>query len=145
MDVLCAGLDALYDRVKAHPTFRGVQVLDGDNIEALKGSFFAIGSDGESDSAGDGVRVQAGLSARSRMTQETVTCFGFAGSGDPRMKPKRDELRNWFQALQEIIAKDNTLGGAVHLAEIVSWTYSTGRGATGHGATIEIRVQFTAL
>lgn len=124
---------------------RSVQVYDGRDIENIAGSFLALGSDGESDSAGDATSSMGGLAARNRQSVDTITCFVYSTSGDSAMKPRRDEVQAWFNEVRDVIAEDNTLGGAVKLAEIVSWTYRARFGPKGSSASVEFRVEFTTI
>lgn len=145
MSPIPAATDALLRLFQLLPTLRGVQVLDGDDVAYLSASAVVVGADGESDIAGDSTSFASGLSPFSRQDVASLTCLIWSSSGDARLKPRRDEAFDWFAAIREAVAADNTLDGAVHLAEVTAYTYRPRRDERGVGVAIEFTVQLTTV
>lgn len=145
MSPIPAATDALLRLLERLPELRGVQVLDGDDVAYLAASAVVVGADGESDIAGDATSFGSGFGARSRQDTASLTCLIWSSSGDPRLKPRRDEAFGWFAAIREAVAADNRLGGAVHLAEVTAYTYRPRRDERGVGVAIEFTVQLTTV
>jgi len=75
--------------------------------------------------------------------EATVTCMAWAGSGDTKMKPLRDRVDAVLDALEQALAEDRTLRGAVSSAWLTSGALvqqQTGRGAL---VTAEFRINVT--
>lgn len=145
MTVIPAAIDGLLAVCRAAPGLQGVQVFDGDEVQAPRLKYLVIGLDAEDEYPADGTSLQAGLDGSRRMDIATITCLAWSSSGDTRMKTRRDEADALYSAARSAIEADTRLGGAVTHAEVVSYTYRPVRLEKGAAAQVEFRVQVTAL
>ena len=145
MSLISDGINGLLAVTQAAPALHGVQIVDGLSIEYVGGSCLVIGLDAEDEYPVDGTSAIAGLAGARRMDIASIACLAWSASGNVEMAPRRAEADAWFDAVRALLAADNTLGGAVKRAQIVSYDYKPVRSDKGAGAAIEFRVQVVSI
>jgi hypothetical protein len=71
----------------------------------------------------------------------TVTCLVWSGSGDTTFKARRDRVDAILDALEQTVAADRSLGGAVSTAWLTSGALVQEQ--TGRGALVRAEVRLT--
>lgn len=108
-------IDALNDRWTSALT--GINVIDGTGMTDDPGDFLMVGvedpdTDTYADSA-ESVQSWAGLGARHRDEEGTVTCCALSWNGDANQRAARQAVKATLAAVENDLRSDPNLGGVV--------------------------------
>ena len=93
-----------------------VNVVDGDTVSGDVGTWLMVGwddPDNDRATAATGRQSWAGLGAKSRDEEGTVTCLVVVTRGDSQLKDARSTVRVVTDAVEGIHRADPSLGGTV--------------------------------
>jgi hypothetical protein len=134
-EIVPAAIDALVELWRGAfaelPKADRPQVLDGSEVTYISGLYVSVGTSGQ-DEYSEALSERPGLGRR-RTDVVDISCAAWAAGGDTTMKTYRDRASRLFRIARDAVRDNQSLGGAVTRAEVVSYEYRPQRNQRGAG------------